>query len=188
MINIIPNWHPVFVHFTVALLTTAILFQALAFAIHGSRFRDQWRVVARWNLWVGAGFAVITGLTGWLAYDSVAHDTPSHLAMTDHRNWAFATLTIFVPLALWSIWLAYKGKGTNLVMMYLMVVGLGVLASTAWRGGEVVYRHGLGVMSLPEPVLMNMPRINTPTESGSSAEPSSAHGHVHDSDGHSHEH
>ena len=30
------------------------------------------------------------------------------------------------------------------------VIGVwGMVASTAWHGGELVYRHGLGVLSLP---------------------------------------
>lgn len=32
----------------------------------------------------------------------------------------------------------------------LLAAGV-LLASTAWHGGELVYRHGLGVMSLPQP-------------------------------------
>ena len=51
MIEIIPNWHPIFVHFTVALLTMSVFFYGLSFVAPGNRFYEQWVSVARWNLW-----------------------------------------------------------------------------------------------------------------------------------------
>lgn len=150
MIEIIPNWHPIFVHFTVALLSSATLFYLLALSLTNHRWKDQWMTVANWNLWLGTAFAIATGIAGWLAYNSVAHDAPSHAAMTDHRNWAFATLAIFIPLGIWSLWQTRKNKILGKPFIILMLIATAMLASTAWRGGEVVYRFGLGVMSMPE--------------------------------------
>ena len=149
MLEIIPNWHPIFVHFTVALFSLAVgLFVVTPFL--KPPLQDQWRIVARWALWFGAGFTVVTGLTGLYAYNTVAHDTPSHATMTDHRNWALATIVLFLGLSAWSIVRAQRKQALGAVFIALMVVGGGVLASTAWRGGEAVYRYGLGVMSLPK--------------------------------------
>ncbi len=149
MFEIIPNWHPIFVHFTVALFSLAVgLFVVTPFL--KPPLQDQWRIVARWALWFGAGFTVVTGLTGLYAYNTVAHDTPSHAAMTDHRNWAIATIVLFLGLAAWSIVRTQRKQALGAVFIALMVVGGGVLASTAWRGGEAVFRYGLGVMSLPK--------------------------------------
>jgi len=33
----------------------------------------------------------------------------------------------------------------------LLVTAFGLLATTGYKGGEVVYRHGIGVMSMPVP-------------------------------------
>jgi len=149
MLEIIPNWHPIFVHFTVALLSLAAgLFVVTPFV--KSPLKEQWQTVARWALWFGAGFTIITGLTGLYAYNTVAHDTPSHLAMTDHRNWAVVTITLFLALATWSIVWVRKNKPLGTVFIVCIAIAGGVLASTAWHGGEVVYRYGLGVMSLPK--------------------------------------
>lgn len=150
MIEIIPNWHPIFVHFTVALLSISSVFYLLSILLPGLRWKDQWLTVANWNLWSGAVFAIATGIAGWLAYNSVVHDTPSHAAMTDHRNWAIATLAIFIPLAIWSFWQARKNKAPGKLFLLLILVATVVLMSTAWRGGEVVYRYGLGVLSMPK--------------------------------------
>jgi len=149
MFTIIPNWHPVFVHFTVALLSLSVaLYVVIPFV--KSPLKEQWITVSRWTLWFGAGFAIITGLTGLDAYNTVAHDTPSHVAMTDHRNWAIATISLFLILAAWSIVWVRKNKPLGAAFMALMLIAGGVLTSTAWHGGEVVYRYGLGVMSLPK--------------------------------------
>lgn len=149
MFEIIPNWHPIFVHFTVALLSLAVGLFAVT-PLVSSPLKEQWLVVARWTLWFGAGFTVITVAAGFYAYNTVAHDTPSHAAMMDHRNWAVATIALFMALTVWSVVAVRKGKQLGVAFVVAMLISGGVLASTAWRGGEAVYRYGLGVMSLPK--------------------------------------
>jgi len=153
MPEIIPNLHPVFVHFTVALLSVSTgLFIALQ--LFGARLpeslRQQLRSVARWNLWLGAAITLITVAAGFYAYNTVAHDAPSHAAMTDHRNWALATAPLFIGIALWSMVCVWKKKMLGGRFVIALLVAQALLLSTAWRGGEVVYRYGLGVMSLPQ--------------------------------------
>jgi uncharacterized membrane protein len=149
MFEIIPNWHPIFVHFTVALLSLAVALFAVTPLVK-SPLKEQWHTVARWALWFGAGFTVVTAATGLYAYNTVAHDTPSHAAMTDHRNWAIATITLFLLLTAWSIVWIRRHKALGALFIAAMVISGGVLAATAWRGGEAVYRYGLGVISLPQ--------------------------------------
>ena len=92
MIEIIPNWHPLLVHFTVGQLTTLVLFYlASAILSHTNSWKQQWLNMANWSLWSGCLFAIATAIAGWLAYNSVAHDSASHAAMTLHRNWALPT-------------------------------------------------------------------------------------------------
>jgi len=149
MFEIIPNWHPIFVHFTVALLSLAVgLFIVTPF-LSGS-LQAQWAIVARWALWFGAGFMVITGLTGLYAFNTVNHDTPSHIAMTEHRNWAIATIAAFLALAAWSVIRVRGARRLGPTFVVFLALSGALLASTAWRGGELVYRHGLGVMALPK--------------------------------------
>ncbi len=150
MIEIIPNWHPLFVHFTVALLSVAVLLSVITQFMSAGKLREQWQLVAQWNLWIGAGITVMTVVAGVVAYNSVAHDTPSHEAMTEHRNWALVTAVLFIVLAVWSWRRAKAGLGMSMVLLIALLVSGGLLASTAWLGGEAVYRYGLGVMSLPK--------------------------------------
>lgn len=149
MFEIIPNWHPVFVHFTVALLVVgAALLVACRFV--PNRLRAQWETAGRWNLWLGVGFAIVTALSGLYAYNTVNHDTPSHLAMTEHRNWALVTVAVFLILGLWSVIQTRKSRAAGWPFPALLLGGVLLLGSTAWHGGELVYRYGLGVMSLPQ--------------------------------------
>jgi len=187
MIELIPNWHPVFVHFTVALLSLSVLLYLLAGLSLPQQLRHDWHIVARWLLWFGAGFAVATVATGWLAYNSVAHDDLSHGAMTDHRNWAIATSVPFITLALWSLWRRVTGRApargiAGTVFLSALAAGGVLLASTAWRGGELVYRHGLGVLSLPQRPVTEPARVHGAPTTAILVEPPTVDDH------HSHKH
>lgn len=151
MIDILPNWHPVFVHFTVALWSLAAFFYLSLPLIKAPVLHAEWKVLARWNLWLGAAFAVVTATLGLLAFNSVTHDAPSHAAMSEHRNWALAALLLFLALTGWSVW-HHRRKITTTPMTFLVTLALAValLMTAAWHGAEVVYRYGIGVKSLPK--------------------------------------
>ena len=151
MIEIIPNWHPIFVHFTVAMLSLAVGFHLIYPLFSDGKIKQQIHILAHWNLWLGTGFGIITAIAGWFAYNSVAHDAPSHAAMTEHRNWALVTISLFIFIVAWSLWSDIKNRQSGKIFLIgLFIAGI-LLFSTAWHGAESVYRYGLGVMSLPQP-------------------------------------
>lgn len=155
VIEIIPNWHPIFVHFTVALFSTAVGFSILAFLsryIHAiSPFLiAEFKIVARWCLWISALITFVTVSMGFYAYYTVKHDAISHAAMTLHRNWAIVTFVTILAAAGCSLWFYLKDKTLNLLFLILLLIIEGLLLSTAWLGGELVYRYGVGVLSLPQ--------------------------------------
>ncbi|MCF6301366.1 MAG: hypothetical protein L3J52_09660 [Proteobacteria bacterium] len=96
MIEIIPNLHPIFVHFTVSLLVFTGLLQLLIWFLKEKFNKPTIFAVQKWRIILGTASIIITVATGLQAYYSVGHDTPSHAAMTDHRNWAFITATVFL--------------------------------------------------------------------------------------------
>lgn len=151
--EIIPNWHPIFVHFTVALFSIAVFFFFLTYVTSYTKlksisFLSEFEIVARWCLWLSAVFAIITVSFGFYAYYTVKHDVISHAAMTTHRNWALITASIIVLSGLWSLWRHNKKIKLTLTFLLVILIGEGLLVTTAWHGGEVVYRYGIGVMSL----------------------------------------
>lgn len=150
MIEIIPNWHPIFVHFTVALVASSAFFFVVGAILKNQDQSDALKSAGHWTLRLGAVATMFTLAAGLQAYGSVAHDAPSHAAMTDHRNWAFVTVGFIWVSAIWSIW---KSKNTNKagpVFFTLLAVATILVGLTAYKGGELVYRYGLGVQSLPQ--------------------------------------
>jgi uncharacterized membrane protein len=146
--EIIPNWHPIFVHFTIALFSIATMLIVGSIFIKND-FKSKILEAGYINLWLGCLFTFVTVAAGFYAYNTVAHDEPSHAAMTDHRNWAFVTASIFLVLTIWSIKLYRNNKKQNLLFIGCLVLATLLLSITAWKGAEAVYRYGLGVMSLP---------------------------------------
>ena len=150
MIEIIPNWHPTFVHFTVALFTTSVVCYWFNRLLSGRKISEDLLIVARWTLWLAVLISMATIGFGFYAYYTVAHDEISHLAMTDHRNWALVTFAAILIMAMWSWYLHRAKKKTGYFFLSSLLIVFALLASTAWRGGELVYRYGTGVMSLPK--------------------------------------
>ncbi|MEE7464966.1 hypothetical protein MFUR16E_29115 [Methylobacterium fujisawaense] len=170
MIEVIPNWHPVAVHFTIALLITATALFAAGTLFKKAPSGAALTMAARWNLAIGIAVTVATLATGWSAYNTVAHDAASHENMSVHLRWAVATALVFL-VAGGVAWLERrKDAGAGIALLALLAGGTGALAITGWLGGENVYRYGLGVMALPK--------------SGDHVHPGSG-GHSHD---HAHDH
>ena len=185
MIEIIPNWHPVFVHFTVALLILAAAIHLLSHFLPNGELANQLTIVARWNLWIGMGFTLFTVAAGWCAFNTVNHDAPSHLAMTEHRNWAMATFALLLGIAGWEYYSSRPGRGKGWLHTGLLVIAAGLLLTTAWHGGELVYRYGLGVMSMPKAEWQDHTHEH---DEGHDDKDRHGEGALHEEDGHAHNH
>ncbi len=155
MIQIIPNWHPIFVHFIVGLFSTGFVFSLLAYFVQISHWRfrlaAEIEIVSRWCLWLAALLVIPTVLAGLYAYYTVKHDDISHIVMRTHRNFALTTGAFILLIGFWSLWRYLKQKQLTRTFILALLVTQGLLLTTAWYGAELVYRHGIGVMSMPKP-------------------------------------
>lgn len=147
-IEIIPNWHPFFVHFTIAMLTVGPVLYLLAF-IAGGSWRAQSLTTATWLLWIGGAITIFTLLFGWQAFNSVTHDGPSHRAMLDHRMFALITGGLLL-VSLGLLYFFRAASRPSPIAAVALVAMTGMLMATGLKGADLVYRHGLGVMSLPK--------------------------------------
>lgn len=143
-----PNIHPLLVHFAIALTMTAALAYVLTWIPAASRWRASLTPAADWMLAFAAVAVVATVAAGFQAYYAVAHDAPSHAAMTTHRNWAVPTGAAILALAVWR-WFG-RTSPPSVLFATLIVAGAVLIAVTGWWGGKLVFAHGLGVASLPQ--------------------------------------
>ena len=150
MIELIPNWHPVWVHFAIALLVTGAVGHTLAL-IRKSQGggMPQALIVGRWTLWFGVLGAGLALLTGFWAAGSVTHDDAAHANMMVHRNWAIATTVLFALAAAFE-WLRRVQLQASVVTVALCLAGVVAIGVTGYEGGQNVFEYGLGVQRLPD--------------------------------------
>jgi len=144
-----PNLHPLIVHFTIAFLITGPIFLLVSsFAQRKASWHENIRITGDWMLALGLISALAALAAGLQAYYSVNHDAPSHLAMTDHRNWAFGTISVFIVFGGWRF--SNRGHVPSKIFAVLLLLPTLLVAVTGWKGGHLVYQYGVGVESLPQ--------------------------------------
>ncbi len=157
MPEIIPNLHPAVVHFPIALVTASLLFHAAAILFKKKAWAMQLATVGHYTLWLGAASSVAAVAFGWQAFNSVNHDDVSHAAMLVHRSWALPTMGLLILLAAFDIWKSKATQVMSLAFIVPLAIICGLVMTTGWYGAELVYRHGLGVMRMPESEMGAMP-------------------------------
>lgn len=150
MFEISLNLHPIFVHFSIGLWVVASLLFWGACLLKEKTFSQHLFSAANINLWLGSMISVMTLITGFYAYYTLPHDGPSHAAMNYHRNFAVITFIGFMVVTGWSVMNWYKQKKGGVYFLIILTFFTGLLFIVGYQGGELVYKHGLGVFSLPE--------------------------------------
>lgn len=132
----IHSWHPVMVHLPLVGLILAVAFDIGSIPHRASRWRDTATIF--WGVgFIGAVAALATGL---IAYDRVDHSELAHPAMIWHRNLAIATVILLLAGALWR-WRQPYSRGAAA----LGFVGAMALGGVGYLGGDLVYRHAIGL-------------------------------------------
>ncbi len=136
------NYHPIFVHFPIALWLAALLFEFLS-TVSGNE--DLHRTAMR-LLYLGTLAGTVTVLSGLAAESSVPETGPARDTFEFHETMMLVTFSLSVGLCLFAF-LARKNFTAKL--RKLMLVGLAVLATLltigADRGGAMVFKYGVSV-------------------------------------------
>jgi uncharacterized membrane protein len=150
-----PNVHAVIVHFPVALLPAALLFDLGSLVFR----RRIWMERAASGLYfVGTLAAAVAYLSGEKASEAMwVFSEAAQSAIADHEDLALLTLVAFAVITLLRIaasWLARHDRIVpigfiRLVAVFAAVVGVLMLAVTAHHGGKLVYGYGMGVEGAP---------------------------------------
>jgi uncharacterized membrane protein len=156
MIDIIPNWHPIVVHFALALPLMATLLYGLSALLQGNAGHGA-LIAAHWNLGLGVVWLWLAVGTGMSAYLSVQYDAEGFATLRVHQWWAWTTAAIYTAAAGLTLAQDAPRRVTPLLLL-LCALGTGSAVVTGWLGAENVYRHGIGVERLPEPDATEAPR------------------------------
>lgn len=138
-----PTIHPMIVHFPIALMFTAALFDAVG-------------LFAKRETATQAGFALLTlgllslgaaGVAGWVSEHAVHLQDPAVRRLLEaHKRDAVLTTLIFG-----GVWLdrflrgRHEGFRPRWFHLVAAAAGLAMLATTGALGGALVYEHGVGV-------------------------------------------
>jgi uncharacterized membrane protein len=136
----LPNLHPLAVHFPIALLPLAVGLDLLGI-VHG---RTELRAVARWTLWLGTLGAAVAVLTGHEAADVLRPEvgTQAGTLMTTHHDVAMGVLGAAAVLSVWRLIGAERARALYLAVAVALVAAVVVVADL---GGRMVFVHGVAV-------------------------------------------
>ena len=146
----LPNIHPLLVHFPLALSLTAFGFDVACVL-----WRRRWLDSAALALYVVAAMSgVVTAVSGKLAFEGF--ESLSSEATTiagEHSDWAFASIVLLALVCVLRWEAFWRDRNETIVRRHrvrwiALALGLvvqGTLYETAEHGGELVYRHGVGV-------------------------------------------
>lgn len=177
MPEIIPNYHPIIVHFTIALVVTSLGMLLLGYLFKTKpHLQQECFTVSRWCLWLAALASTLTVMAGFHAYYTVRHDTVSHAVMTVHRNWGITSFIAIWLTAIWSLIRHLKHKAFCWLFALALAITTSLVVITGWYGAELVFRYGLGVKSLPQMETVNHQHTSYNHSSNSAAITDSHHG------------
>ncbi|MFN2492595.1 MAG: DUF2231 domain-containing protein [Pyrinomonadaceae bacterium] len=134
--------HPIFVHFTIALTSASLLFDALGFLLS----KVSLAAAGGWTL-VGAAvmtlMTILTGLTS--STRAPVEEGEARSFLRAHMALGLVFYGLLVAITIWrtSIW--QSGGGVSwLYLISLALVSL-VMTIQGYLGGELVYRYGVEV-------------------------------------------
>jgi uncharacterized membrane protein len=137
--------HPILVHFTIALLLLAVVLDVIGWLAR----REFLHRVAFVNLAVVAVITLGTMAAGMAAEMNVQMTESDHATLHTHKYFAFSVVAVVIVLALWRS--ALGGRFPRRAAPLYLVLALsaaGLTVTTAYWGGELVYRHGVSVAAI----------------------------------------
>jgi uncharacterized membrane protein len=145
--TMLPGWHPMMVHFPLALVVTATLFLLAARLLRSESYAATLATVGTWNLCLGAVAALFALATGLAAMIDLHVGVAARQAISLHVKWAIFTTLALVLLAVWRGAGSAQESRPSWIFMVVLLAATAALTVTGYRGGENVYRYGVGVHS-----------------------------------------
>ncbi|MCC7388016.1 MAG: hypothetical protein IT431_04525 [Phycisphaerales bacterium] len=133
--------HPIAVHFPIALLAAAVLFELVAILCKRDRARPTSAGLA--CVIVGALGAAVAAWAGWLNADLETHSKGLADLMTTHR-WLGIAAAALAAVAMLAALLGATGRARAMTAVYrvALVLAAGVVGAAGHWGGSMVYGEG----------------------------------------------
>jgi uncharacterized membrane protein len=150
LIELLPGWHPLIVHFAIGLLLPATAALCASRLVRAPQRARTLATVGTWNLIAGAIAALLavgTGLAAVFSYSNLPPATAHAVSM--HFFWGCAAMSIFAVLAVGRIAGIKAEALPSTIYVVILLLAAMLLCVTGYLGGENVYRYGVGVLSQP---------------------------------------
>ncbi|MBL7013690.1 MAG: DUF2231 domain-containing protein [Candidatus Marinimicrobia bacterium] len=137
----IENLHPVFVHFPIACIVVAFIFQL--FQVLAPQITPK--NAGLWLMGIAALFALISSQTGELAFSSQVNLNAFQIEEVDTHE-LFANITTWGAIIIFVGWIFAHLQGVQnrkvdiLILAFLSLLAVAVLI-TGYLGGELVYLY-----------------------------------------------
>lgn len=144
-----PNFHPLIVHFPIALLVVAVPIDIASLALP----RMRWLQGAATGLYcMGALAALAAFFSGREAVESVLLPLAANKVLSEHADWGLRAAWLYGIVALLRAgWTWHKHTLTPRVHLLFVCLGIGglyVLYETGDHGAQLVYQYGVGVAAV----------------------------------------
>jgi uncharacterized membrane protein len=143
-----PGWHPMVVHFPLALVLVAAALLFAARLLRSETLAATAATVGTWNLCMGAIAALFALGTGLAAVLDLDLSEAARQAISLHMKWAMFTTLMLVLLAVWRGAGTVPGSRPSRVFLIVLSAAAAALIFTAYRGGKNVYEYGVGVKKI----------------------------------------
>jgi uncharacterized membrane protein len=130
--------HAMLITFPVGLFVTAIVFDIIHLVFGGG----QWTLVSYWMIIAGVIGGLIAALFGYIDYRGIPSSTRAQRVGRLHGIGNVVMVVLFIV----SWWLRFGSPEQPAPIAFVFsFVGIALAAVTAWLGGELVERLGVGV-------------------------------------------
>ena len=144
----LPGWHPLVVHFPLALILAAAALLLAARVLRNASLAATAATVGTWNLCLGAVAAVFALGTGLAAVIDLDAGAAAHQSISLHMRWALFSTLALVLLAIWRSAGTAQESRPSWIFIVVLLAASAALVFTGYRGGKNVFEYGVGVKKI----------------------------------------
>jgi uncharacterized membrane protein len=139
------QWHPMMVHFPLALTLTGFLCLLSARLLQHNSLQASLAACGTWNLIIAGFTGLLTLATGLAAAWHLQLHGEMQYSVSRHVIWAICTSQLVVLLGLWRAFAVTPATTPSRLFLVFALIACAGFIVTGYYGGENVYHYGIGV-------------------------------------------